>query len=469
MDFPIFKTKKEELKVFNLSDPKERQDYFNFKAGPEIEKIKKHIEKGTFIVYLMGKKNSGKGTYAKMFAEIMGSDKIDHFSVGDMYILPPYGLWAAALKIVPQLTEFLQSIGIPLSNIDWDKWPPLRRVQPDHIHDWIVSLSTYFKTHWDDGEKLSIVDSIRRRGELSIFDCLIGTMQAPGSTGCEINSAIHFLLEAKGKGYPHGDDPDQYWKELSESRQLAFSVANKLEAWISPDPSFGDQQFAIYHDGKGFRIRPFAVFNNYQLKESPLPDGSLWIARGNIIQPNSVFSDEALDWLESLIDKNARESEFQLFFIRHPEFLLALGNYKAIHPQVILHEDIGTGLVPDFFLEKMNSDFCDICDLKRPTAELVRIQKHRVRFRDSVMEAVAQLEHYRDWFDDKDNRNVFYAKYGIRAFRPRIVAIIGRRQSYYDEVNRIKLESSLPRWVSLVTYDDVLDKAKQWKDFALRF
>lgn len=392
-----------------------------------------------------------------------------HFSVGDMYILPPYGLWAAALKIVPQLTEFLQSIGIPLSNIDWDKWPPLRRVQPDHIHDWIVSLSTYFKTHWDDGEKLSIVDSIRRRGELSIFDCLIGTMQAPGSTGCEINSAIHFLLEAKGKGYPHGDDPDQYWKELSESRQLAFSVANKLEAWISPDPSFGDQQFAIYHDGKGFRIRPFAVFNNYQLKESPLPDGSLWIARGNIIQPNSVFSDEALDWLESLIDKNARESEFQLFFKRHPEFLLALGNYKAIHPQVILHEDIGTGLVPDFFLEKMNSDFCDICDLKRPTAELVRIQKHRVRFRDSVMEAVAQLEHYRDWFDDKDNRNVFYAKYGIRAFRPRIVAIIGRRQSYYDEVNRIKLESSLPRWVSLVTYDDVLDKAKQWKDFALRF
>ncbi len=84
MNFPIFKTRKEESKIFNLSDPKGRQDYFNFKAGPEIEKIKKHIEKGTFIVYLMGKKNSGKGTYAKMFAEIMGSDKIDHFSVGDM-------------------------------------------------------------------------------------------------------------------------------------------------------------------------------------------------------------------------------------------------------------------------------------------------------------------------------------------------------------------------------------------------
>jgi len=85
MEFPIFKTKKEGLnEVFNLSDPKERQRYFQAKAGEEIEKIKKHIEKNTFIAYFMGKKNSGKGTYSKMFTEIMGNDKIDHFSVGDM-------------------------------------------------------------------------------------------------------------------------------------------------------------------------------------------------------------------------------------------------------------------------------------------------------------------------------------------------------------------------------------------------
>lgn len=86
MNFPIFKTKIEDgEKKFNLSDPKEREEYFKLKAGPEIEKIKKHIENGnTFIAYLMGKKNSGKGTYSKMFAEAIGKDKIDHFSVGDM-------------------------------------------------------------------------------------------------------------------------------------------------------------------------------------------------------------------------------------------------------------------------------------------------------------------------------------------------------------------------------------------------
>ncbi len=85
MDFPIFKTKKEGIdRKFDLSDPKERREYFDAKAGKEIEKLRKHIEKNTFIAYLMGKKNSGKGTYAKMFAEAVGSDRIDHFSVGDM-------------------------------------------------------------------------------------------------------------------------------------------------------------------------------------------------------------------------------------------------------------------------------------------------------------------------------------------------------------------------------------------------
>jgi len=42
------------------------------------------LENNTFIAYLMGKKNSGKGTYSKMLAEIIGQDKIEHFSVGDL-------------------------------------------------------------------------------------------------------------------------------------------------------------------------------------------------------------------------------------------------------------------------------------------------------------------------------------------------------------------------------------------------
>ena len=85
MNFPIFKTKIDGLnKKFNLSDPNEEKEYFLAKAGNEIQKLRKFLKKNTFVAYLLGKKNSGKGTYSKMLAEILGQELIDHFSVGDM-------------------------------------------------------------------------------------------------------------------------------------------------------------------------------------------------------------------------------------------------------------------------------------------------------------------------------------------------------------------------------------------------
>jgi len=85
MKFPIFKTKIEGLnRKFNLLDPKEQEEYFQLKAGKEIEKLRNFLKENTFVAYLLGKKNSGKGTYSKMFAEVVLPERIDHFSIGDM-------------------------------------------------------------------------------------------------------------------------------------------------------------------------------------------------------------------------------------------------------------------------------------------------------------------------------------------------------------------------------------------------
>ena len=84
LDFPLFKTKSDNYKKFDLSDPKSRQEYFEYKCGPEIKKLREYLKDNTFIAYLMGKKSSGKGTYAKMMAEVVDKDKIAHFSIGDM-------------------------------------------------------------------------------------------------------------------------------------------------------------------------------------------------------------------------------------------------------------------------------------------------------------------------------------------------------------------------------------------------
>ncbi len=85
IEFPIFKTKIKGLKrKFDLSDLKERKEYFEAKAGKEIKKLRKYLEKNTFIAYLLGKKNSGKGTYSKLFKEVVSPERVDHFSIGDM-------------------------------------------------------------------------------------------------------------------------------------------------------------------------------------------------------------------------------------------------------------------------------------------------------------------------------------------------------------------------------------------------
>ncbi len=105
IDFPLFKTKidpvrdyknivetqdrrisngVEDSKKFDLTDFSQRQEYFELKAGDEIRKLREYLKENTFVAYLLGKKNSGKGTYAKMFKEVVSKDRIEHFSIGDM-------------------------------------------------------------------------------------------------------------------------------------------------------------------------------------------------------------------------------------------------------------------------------------------------------------------------------------------------------------------------------------------------
>ncbi len=108
MKFPLFKTKIKGLKKeFDLNNPKERKKYFQAKAGPEIKKLRQYLKKGnTFIAYLLGKKSSGKGTYSKMFAEVVNPEMIDHFSIGDM--IREVDTELADKKKRKELIEFLE-------------------------------------------------------------------------------------------------------------------------------------------------------------------------------------------------------------------------------------------------------------------------------------------------------------------------------------------------------------------------
>lgn len=302
----------------------------------------------------------------------------------------------------------------------------------------------------------------RTTGKLSVDAIIVGILEA--SRGYPPNAPrmnIGFRRVARAAGVH---------RPVSSTRDDVRAFSERaVEAFLSlrqADPSLGEHQLVLWWDGNGYRIRPFGAAGAFRLERPYIDDGSIWIGRGNSLEPSRVFSGDALAALELLINGNAPERSFQEFFEEHPEFILVLGQYSQIHPQLILHEDEGTQLIPDFFLERVNSDFCDICDLKRADAEIVRHQRNRNRFRDAVMEGVSQLTRYRDFFDEASNREAFRDRYGLEAFRPRVVLIIGRRSSFLDDMQRTRVESGIPSWVSLTTYDDVLSSARNWRQLA---
>jgi adenylate kinase family enzyme len=85
LEFPVIGTKVGGLtKTFDLTGPAGRAKYFEAKVGDEIRHLKKYLENNNFIAYFLGKKNSGKGTYTKLFTEIFGEEKVAHVAVGDL-------------------------------------------------------------------------------------------------------------------------------------------------------------------------------------------------------------------------------------------------------------------------------------------------------------------------------------------------------------------------------------------------
>lgn len=175
------------------------------------------------------------------------------------------------------------------------------------------------------------------------------------------------------------------------------------------------------------------------------------------------FDTGALLELEDLIQVGAKEADFQTFFEAHPDFLvIATGlRHGAVHCQIALEPEQGGDLIPDFLLERLDNGMVDILDLKRSNVELRRWAKNRHRFRDSVMEVAAQLEQYRNFFEDKANRENFQRRYGLRGYRPRVIAVIGRDLNYYEDVERIRAEALLPTHLELLTYDEIVRRLRQ--------
>jgi len=167
----------------------------------------------------------------------------------------------------------------------------------------------------------------------------------------------------------------------------------------------------------------------------------------------------AIDELESLInDPSAKEKDFQIFFERYPNFILS-DHYRAAHPHIVLTNTIGKSLIPDFVLEPFDKgSLCDLLELKLPQSKFIILKSNRLRFSAAVMEACAQLREYSIFFDEEKNRKAVFEKYGLKAWRPKMLLIIGRK-GRIDPFSRRKIEIDHPN-LNLTTYDDIIEKMR---------
>lgn len=316
-------------------------------------------------------------------------------------------------------------------------------------------VNELFRSNWFSKSRSKIISS----NKLTLGDFLLASLNDKIESPYD-NPVIDF--------FSNNLDKIKWENASKELNKLSDKISNNIEILLKLDQELSHQQFIIYPAEKGIKIAPYGLWGGLKSISQKKETENNLIDRFNVLQSGHFFSKDSLENLEYLVNENADEKYFQNFFNANPEYLTTLGSYNNIHSHLILHEDNGNKIIPDFFLEKLDSKFCDICELKKPNLKLSKEIYNRTSFRDKIHVAVTQLLSYRDYFDDRYNREKFESLYGLNSFRPKVVLIAGRNADFESEISRIKLESELKSFVSLRTYDDILKNAQIWRSKIFR-
>lgn len=322
-------------------------------------------------------------------------------------------------------------------------------------------LTRLFRDRWEGPRALTPGGTIVRESGLLTETDLIAAYLSSEQSSLQPGPVARGLLSQSGF--------IEFGLVSPEGDALLESAEARLRTIGYIDPAHFRYQYVLFLDDAGkLRVRPFGAGSAGRLDEPGVPEG-LFEFRSGLVQPASAscpFSPEVIEELESLVHSSAtREHDYQVFFERNPRFLAGL-EYGRVYPHPILYKDDGTTLIPDFFLEKLDMRGHAILDLKT-TGHLAIRKRNRVYFSQWVQEGIAQLRYYRDWFEDRGNRETFMKALGLNeaVFRPRLVLVGGRRADYEDEVERLRLLSGQEGAFELWTYDDLLDRARRYRRF----
>jgi hypothetical protein len=157
------------------------------------------------------------------------------------------------------------------------------------------------------------------------------------------------------------------------------------------------------------------------------------------------------------------KTDLQRYFGANPEFLFFGTRYRKVFPQIILKRKGTSNLIPDFLLERVTDGYCDILDIKLPKKKVVVGPKVRRRFSHEVDDALAQVNEYREYFNNPENREKVEKSYGLKIYKPNMLVLIGDSANI-DVEELIKIRDRRKDG-EVVTYSDIIRQMKALLDF----
>jgi hypothetical protein len=332
------------------------------------------------------------------------------------------------------------------------------------VNDFITNLT--FAVYTDD--VYAMVDS----GDAEEWKRVLGPLNipilratGPPTEGAEVDASYY----VSGKGYPNLEHFPEVdfpgvdgfrWDTLAERDEVGDQVVGTavIERLKQLHRHSTLIEFVMQANGDRLSLVPY---HGQATHDVELPSGGVLLGRPGVIASRTaaVFTSEVQE-LERLInDRSTKERHIQKFLEEHPSFLRGL-NYQHIYPQLVLEREGEGALKPDFVLEPYDDGFCDILDLKLPSSRVLVGRKDRTSLAAGLHEVAAQLREYAAYFEDKKHRDYVKQKYGLRVYRPRLVAIVGRdiRDICSPSARRAMTAYSDLRFM---TFDELIRHSKQ--------
>ncbi|AKT38655.1 Shedu anti-phage system protein SduA domain-containing protein [Chondromyces crocatus] len=276
-------------------------------------------------------------------------------------------------------------------------------------------------------ERAAAVDDGLARAEAFKPDVVMLDLQLPSHPGRADADAAHGLRALEGLLRDDPFRPVVIATAHSRNRELMREVMQRNRG--------GQFLFKDERDLKGALLRAIAVA---------------------LASPVYVAS-RTVRAFEALVERNELEERYREFLKKNWRIILGPRYRECKSPH-----DVGRGAKVDLLFVR-HDDFPDLWELKRPDQPVLKGYGDRLHLSEECARAVGQLMEYIDLAEkERAGPNSYEARKGlqVRLERPRGVVVIGRR-SDDRERDHLALQNSFLAGISILTYDDLLDSARE--------